>query len=167
VPGEVRLNSLDVVDIREGRIIGSMYSAEGSLTLTCMNGMSFGRELEEDLVSLLDKHSIVVGDDRSGLPPAWGTLYVEILDAWVESGTTEPTGIEIPIEASVIFSATLEDETNWITLWHEEFRGNDKRAIWYSLSQHHVESLRRAYCEAIRSFEAAIGSPAFQRAIRR
>jgi hypothetical protein len=144
-----------------------MYSAEGPLTLVCTDEMEFARGLEEDLASLLDKHSIVVGGDPSGLRATGYSLYVEIVDAWVESGTTESTGIKIPIEASVTFRATLEDETNWITLWHEEFRGNDKRAIWYSLSPHHAESLKRAYCEAIRSFEAAIGSPAFRRAIRR
>ena len=168
-PGPVvfRLDSLEVADLREGRSIGSMYGANGSLTLICMDETELAGGLEEDLSSLLDKHSIAVGGDPSGLPPTGYSLYVEIVDAWVESGTTAASEWKIPIEASVVFRATLEDETNWVTLWHEEFRGKDKRAIWYSVSQHHAESLQRAYCEAIRSFDAAIGSARFQKAIRR
>ena len=166
-PVEIRLDSLDVADLREGRNIGSMYSAKGSFTLICMDEMEFARGLDEDLASLLDKHSIVVGGVQPWLPPTGYSLYVEIVEAWVESKTTGMSGIKIPIEASVVFRATLEDETNWVTLWHEEFRGIDRRAIWYSVSQHHAESLQRAYCEAIRSFDAAIGSSRFQNAIRR
>lgn len=108
-----------------------------------------------------------MGGDRSGLPPTGFSLFVEIVEAWVESETTGMTEFKIPIAASVTFRATLEDETNWVTPWQEEFRGKDKRAIWYSASQHHAESLRRAYCEAIRSFESAIGNAKFQKAIRR
>lgn len=166
-PVEFRMDSLDVENQREGRSIGSMYSAKGSLTLICMDEMEFTRELEEDLASLLNKHSIVVDGDQSGLPPTGLSLFVEIVEAWVVSETAGMTEFKIPIEASVTFRATLEDETNWVTLWHEEFRGKDKRAIWYSVSQQHAESLRRAYCEAIRSFELAIRNAKFQKAIRR
>ena len=166
-PAEIRLDTLDVENLLEGQGIGSMYSANGSLTLICMDGTELAWGLEEDLANLLDRHSIVVGGDPAGLPPAGISLHVEIFEAWVESETTGTSGIKIPIEASVAFRATVEDETKWVTLWHEEFRGKDKRAIWYSLSQHHAESLQRAYCEAIRSFDAAIGSAKFQKAIRR
>src|SRR5512134_67371 len=86
-PVEFRLDSLDVADLREGPSIGSMYSANGSLTLICMDEMEFARGLEEDLASLLDKHSIVVGNDQPWLPPTGSSLYVEIVEAWVESET--------------------------------------------------------------------------------
>lgn len=166
-PVVFRLDSLDVENLREGRSIGSMYSAKGSLTLICVDETEFARGLGDDLANLLNKHSIVVGGDQTGPPPTGFSLFVEIVEAWVESETTGMTEFKIPIEASVTFTATLEDETNWVPLWHEEFRGKDKRAIWYSLSQFHAESLQRAYCEAIRSFESAIGNAKFQKAIRR
>ena len=169
---EFRLSGLDVVDLRKDWYIGSMYSAKGSLTLICTDETELAAELEEDLAGILDRHSIVVSGDPFWMPPAWSfqygvSLYVEIVEAWVESGATGSTEFKIPIEATVIFRAALEDDTDWTTLWQEEFRGTDERSIWYSSSPHHAESLKRAYCEAIRSFEAAIGSAEFLGAIRR
>lgn len=168
VPGESRLDNLVVVDLRENReSIGSMYSANGPFTLICMEEMSFERILEGDVASLLDKHSIAVGGDQAGRASAGVSLYVEILDAWVESRTTRLTEFKVPIEASVIFRTVLQDDERGIILWEEECRGKDTENVWYSFSRHHAASLGKAYCEAIHSFETAIESVGFLRAIRR
>jgi len=167
-PGETRLDNLVVLDLRENRErIGSMYSADGPFTLICMDGMSFERILEGDLASLLDRHSIAVGGGQGGRPSAGVSLYVEIVDAWVESRATGLTEFKIPIEASVIFRTVLQDDKRGIVLWEAECRGKDAENVWYSFSRHHAASLGKAYCGAIRSFESVIGSAEFLRAIRR
>lgn len=167
-PGEYRLDNLVVVDLRENwESIGSMYSANGSFTLVCMEDLSFEGILERDLASLLYKHSISVGGDQGGRPSVGISLYVEILDARVESRATGLSEFKVPIEASVIFRTVLQDDEMGIVLWEAECRGKDTENVWYSFSRHHVASLGKAYCEAIRTFEAAIGSVGFLRAIRR
>ena len=167
-PGESRLDNLVVVDLRENReSIGSMYSADGPFTLICMDEMSFERILEGDLARLLDKHSIAVDRNQSGRPSTGVSLYVEILNAWVESRATGLTEFKVPIEASVIFRTVLQDDRRGIVLWEAECRGKDTENVWYSFSRHHAASLGKAYCDAIHSFETAIGSTEFQRAIRR
>jgi len=167
-PGESRLDNLVVVDLRENReSVGSMYSANGPFTLICTEEMSFDETLEGDVASLLDKFSIAVGRDQGGRLPAGVSLYVEILDAWVESRATGLTEFKVPIEASVILRTVLQDDKRGIVLWEAECRGKDTENVWYSFSRHHAASLEKAYCEAIHSFETAIGSAGFLRAIRR
>lgn len=166
--GESRLDSLVVVDVRENReSIGSMYSADGPFTLICMDERSFERILEGDVASLLDKHSIAVDRNRAGRPSTGVSLYVEILNAWVESRATGLTEFKVPIEASVIFRTVLQDDKRGIVLWEAECRGKDTEKVFYSFSRHHAVSLEKAYCEAIHSFETAVGSAEFLRAIRR
>lgn len=158
-PRESWLDNLVVVDLREDQeVVGSMYSANGPFDLVCREEMSFERVMEEDMASLLGRHSITVGGDRAGRPPAGVSLYVEILDIWVASRDIGWTDIQLPIEASVIFRAVLQDDKREIVLWEAEFRGKNTQKVFYSFSRHHAASLEKAYCEAIRSFETAIGS---------
>ncbi len=165
---EARLDNLVVLDLRESReSVGSMYSANGDFTLICKDGASFERTVEEDIAGRLARHKVAVGGDRGSRPPAGVSLYVEILDGWVESREAGSSAFKVPIEASVAFRAVLQDDRTGIILWETECRGNDTDNVWYSLSRHHATSLGKAYCEAIRSFDAAVASAAFLQALRR
>lgn len=140
---------------------GTMFIAPVPLKRNSIN-LQLDEQLEEVLLSdvraILKANGYIIEKKTHGnmSPPA--SLTIEILEAWVESYPgkwSDPKGYLVGIIAFKL--AMAETKTDQI-LWAKDFSGVEVTRVNYTSKSNHEETLTRAYCKALASFNEFINA---------